>query len=371
MSNYSKNKQILIKVITELKTEVIRKELLIEALEELDNMIGLEETKQRVIEMVCEAVIDRYNTDIGNHAMILGPPGCGKTTFIEILSKILFGLGISTQHAGLKDMTQNEQSTFHRVAGLSFIRDQVSEIKEDIKLSSVEPKLSTPLRRLDWIEEIAHELIDSGGDVVNKVKTQQFVPKIIKVGRYDVVGVYQGTSAVNMKKFYDEARGGILVFDEAYALVNADGNDSADNYSVEVVDVLNRLMSEKTDTIVILAGYEDLIQSRLFKLQPGLESRIQHVFRIEPPTNRDMAMMIKRRLPTCNVTIEEIEYLMVGRNMEGYGRTIAKWAKQASLVSSTRRLLYKGEQNITIEDLREGLRRISNINDNTPSQMYS
>lgn len=371
MSKYSENKEILIKVITELKSDVIKKELLIEALEELDNMIGMEETKQRIIEMVCETVIDPYKTDTGNHCMILGAPGTGKTSFVDILSKILYALGISTEHGGVNEMTLNERSIFHRVAGLSFIRDQVTQIKEDIAITQSPSQLSTPLRRLEWIEEITSELIESGAPVMNKVKTQHFVPKIIKVGRYDVVGVFQGSSGVNMKKFYDQARGGILVFDEAYALVNADGNDSGDNYSVEVVDALNRLMSERTDTTVILAGYEDLIRDRLFKTQKGLESRIQYVFRIEPPTNRDMALMLKRRLPKCNVTIEEIEYLMVGRNMEGYGRTIAKWAKQSSLVSSTRRLLYKGDQNITIEDLREGLRRISNISDNTPSQMYS
>ncbi|AYV80306.1 MAG: AAA family ATPase [Gaeavirus sp.] len=90
------------------------------SLQELNNMIGISKIKEEIVNTIIYFLISKsdhtnantnheksglfdqnYKNQIENsglsdmmHAVITGPPGCGKTTFIEILAKIYVNLGI-------------------------------------------------------------------------------------------------------------------------------------------------------------------------------------------------------------------------------------------------------------------------------------
>jgi len=68
---------------------------LVKPLEELNNMIGMKQVKNDIIEHILFYVqnLDDKNTDL-LHTVIQGPPGCGKTELGKILSKIYLALGI-------------------------------------------------------------------------------------------------------------------------------------------------------------------------------------------------------------------------------------------------------------------------------------
>ncbi len=95
-------------------------------------------------------------------------------------------------------------------------------------------------------------------------------PVGVIASRGDLVGAYQGHSARAVRDVVDRARDGVLFVDEAYALVQGEG----DTFGKEALDELVRQVTspENEGTVFILAGYRAEIQ-RLQGHNPGLLRR--------------------------------------------------------------------------------------------------
>jgi SpoVK/Ycf46/Vps4 family AAA+-type ATPase len=66
---------------------------LIPVLEELNNIIGMDNVKDRIFRSICYFFHNVTNNNEMNHIMITGPPGVGKTTIAQIMGKIYLQLG--------------------------------------------------------------------------------------------------------------------------------------------------------------------------------------------------------------------------------------------------------------------------------------
>lgn len=194
-----------------------------EHLEELNKMIGLENIKEEIVNLIIHLLLISNNTNKKNsinndmlHSVVTGNPGCGKTTFIEILSKIFTGLGV----------------------------------------------------------------LQKG--------------HIVKVKRSDLIGKYLGHTAVQTQKKIDEAKGGILLIDEAYSLGNPEQRDS---FSKECLDTLNQALSEnKGDFVCIIAGYANALDSSFFSYNEGLRRRFPFRFDIEPYNPDELGMILNKKI---------------------------------------------------------------------------
>ena len=97
-------------------------------------------------------------------------------------------------------------------------------------------------------------------------------PKVVECGRADLVGQYQGDTAIKVRKRFRDAEGGILFIDEAYSL--APGINFGDSYGHEAVDTIVQEMENRRDTvIVIFAGYQNKME-RFMRSNEGIKSRI-------------------------------------------------------------------------------------------------
>lgn len=92
---------------------------------------------------------------------------------------------------------------------------------------------------------------------------------LVECERADVVGEYIGHTAQKTRHQINQAMGGILFIDEAYALARGGEKD----FGKEAIDTLVKAMEDhKDEFILILAGYHDEMEGFL-RTNPGLQSR--------------------------------------------------------------------------------------------------
>ena len=116
--------------------------------------------------------------------------------------------------------------------------------------------------------------------------------KFVKVTRQDLIAGYLGQTAIKTAKVIEEARGGVLFIDEAYSLANTEKDDS---FSKECLDTLCESLSNyKDDLMVIIAGYENELNSTFFRVNKGLDSRFIWRFTMDPYNPEELMEIYKK-----------------------------------------------------------------------------
>ena len=91
----------------------------------------------------------------------------------------------------------------------------------------------------------------------------------METDRSQLVAGYVGQTAPLVRKAFDEADGGVLLIDEAYALLRGGQND----FGLEAIDTIVKLVEDRRDSIiVIVAGYPEEMVA-FVDANPGLKSR--------------------------------------------------------------------------------------------------
>lgn len=128
----------------------------------------------------------------------------------------------------------------------------------------------------------------------------------VAVRRQDLVAEFLGQTAIKTQKVIDRAMGGVLFIDEAYSLGYNSGNSKqTDSYSMEAINTLNQNLSEhKGQFVTIIAGYEKELEERFFSMNPGLARRFQHKFRINGYTSKELLLMFFKMVRQCNWRID-------------------------------------------------------------------
>lgn len=119
-----------------------------------------------------------------------------------------------------------------------------------------------------------------------------------KVTRTDLVAGYLGQTAIKTQKVIDDCMGGVLFIDEAYSLANSNNGEN-DNFSKECIDTLcEALSNHKDDFMVIIAGYENELNSLFFKANTGLESRFIWRFKMDEYKPNEMYKIFVKKVLT-------------------------------------------------------------------------
>ncbi len=96
---------------------------------------------------------------------------------------------------------------------------------------------------------------------------------VVAVTRDDLVGQYVGHTAPKTREVLKRAMGGVLFIDEAYYLYRAENERDYGQESIEIL--LQAMENDRSDLVVILAGYADRMDS-FFASNPGMSSRVAH-----------------------------------------------------------------------------------------------
>ena len=126
---------------------------------------------------------------------------------------------------------------------------------------------------------------------------------VIEVDRSGLVGGYLGQTALKTKECIENARGGILFIDEAYALF--DDSHSGDMYGREAVNTLLKYMEDYRDEVVIIfAGYQDPME-KLMNSNPGLLSRFSKNLLFQNFTDEELSHICRDICKNDNYEISE------------------------------------------------------------------
>lgn len=102
---------------------------------------------------------------------------------------------------------------------------------------------------------------------------------IIETDRQGLVAGYVGQTALKTAEKIDDAMGGVLFIDEAYALSqNGGGNGDFGNEAIQTI--LKRMEDNRGEFFVFAAGYPENMDAFL-KVNPGLRSRFDKVLKFE------------------------------------------------------------------------------------------
>ena len=124
---------------------------------------------------------------------------------------------------------------------------------------------------------------------------------LVEVDRSGLVAGYVGQTAIKTKKVIDEALGGVLFIDEAYALSDKGDND----FGHEAIDTLLKAMEDnRDDLVVVVAGYDGLMDDFIHS-NPGLESRFNRFLHFDDYSLDEMVDIFKMRCDGSKYVLAE------------------------------------------------------------------
>ncbi len=176
---------------------------------------------------------------------------------------------IPTDNELLKEATDEMNS----LVGMSEIKNEVNELIKLVKFYKETGK--------DVLNKFSLHAVFSGNPGTGKTTLARIFGKIykalgllerghiIETGKEGLVAGYVGQTALKTKEKIDDAIGGVLFIDEAYALAGG-GQFSYGNEAIAVI--LKNMEDNRGKFAVIVAGYPDNMENFL-KMNPGLKSR--------------------------------------------------------------------------------------------------
>lgn len=112
----------------------------------------------------------------------------------------------------------------------------------------------------------------------------------VETDRSGLVAGYLGQTAIKTKEILEQAKGGVLFIDEAYALAL---NDKDDQYGKESVDTILKYMEDNRDDIVVaVAGYSEPMRIFL-SANPGLKSRFNTFIHFKDYSETELLQIFK------------------------------------------------------------------------------
>ena len=115
----------------------------------------------------------------------------------------------------------------------------------------------------------------------------------VEASRPDLVAGWIGQTAQRTRDVFEQARGGVLFIDEAYALIPSPAGAFRD-FGHEAVETLIKLMEDhRSETVVIVAGYGEQM-TQFLEANPGLASRFPRIVDFPAYSADVLALLFER-----------------------------------------------------------------------------
>jgi len=254
------------------------------------------------------------------------------------------------------------------------MRNELIEISEMIGLNSIKKQFISQIAYLlsEHKEEMLMHTIIYGDPGCGKTTIAKLIGRayhksgILKSNafvcatRKQLIGKFLGHTAPQTTEMFDKAKGGVIFIDEIYSMGNHSESHN-DSFSKEAIDTINQLLTERTDTMCIIAGYENDSERDFFGSNQGLQSRFPWKFVIDKYTPEEMYKMFNLYVNRGKWTIQEPDKFINGeffkkneQYFKFFGRDITSFLTKCYIQHSIRLFLEDTNKILTTEDLKNG-----------------
>ncbi len=183
-----------------------------------------------------------------------------------------------------------------------FLEQSLKELDELIGMKSIKKQIHELVELVRFYQETGRNTLNNfylhtvfiGNPGTGKTTVARILTKIykalgmlerghiIETDRQGLVAGFVGQTAIKTAEKIDEAKGGVLFIDEAYALTsNTSGGAAHSDFGNEAIQtLLKRMEDQRGEFFVFVAGYPDNMEEFL-KANPGLNSRFDKVLKFE------------------------------------------------------------------------------------------
>ncbi len=188
------------------------------------------------------------------------------------------------------------------LVGMAAVKAEVKLVANLIRVQQLRRE-----RGLKVLEQ-SHHLIFTGNPGTGKTTVARLVAQIyrtlgvvakgqlVETDRSGLVAGYVGQTAPKVVAAFDKADEGVLLIDEAYALVRGSEND----FGQEAIDTIVKLIEDRRDRIVVIAaGYPDEMDD-FVNANPGLKSRFPKTLSFPDYTSDELVQIFQNLCDDAN-----------------------------------------------------------------------
>ena len=203
----------------------------------------------------------------------------------------------------------------NQLVGLDNVKEEVRSLVNLIKVRRMREEYKLPAM------DMSYHMVFTGNPGTGKTTVPRLVARIyrelgilsegqlIETDRSRLVAGYVGQTAINVREVVEQAIGGVLFIDEAYALVSP---DTTNDYGSEAVDTLVKMMEDhRDDLVVIVAGYREEMEQFL-RSNTGLISRFNKFITFEDYSEQQLLEILTVMAEQAGMVVEDTAVKKLG-----------------------------------------------------------